>query len=273
MSKISVEKYIEGVESIYTEKPTYKVGHDGSDGECDCIGMCRGGLKRGGATGVKNMGGTNTAARKAIGGLTEISSTAQLQLGDVVLKVRDPDDPDMPLPDKFRKGGTDYDPVWGETNFTHIGTVTGVAPLEITHMTSPTAKKDTKIGSWKYFGILPWVDSDVPAPEPQPEPVEPSNKATVFFHSGSTVNMRKYPNIGAALVERVPIGEEVEVIQYGADWTKIKWRYWTGYMQTRFLVFDGDVPPIYYTVTIPGLSKEQAEAIVAEHPSGVITVG
>ncbi|MBR3237016.1 MAG: hypothetical protein IKF99_01110, partial [Oscillospiraceae bacterium] len=118
---ITVERFIEGIESIYREKPEYKTGHDGSDGFCDCIGMPRGALKREGVTGIKNMNGTNTAARKTIVGLAKIESTSQLCLGDVVLKVRDTDDPDMPLPDKFRKGGSDYDPTWGETNFTHIG--------------------------------------------------------------------------------------------------------------------------------------------------------
>lgn len=269
--KISVEKFIEGVLSVYEEKPGYKTGHDGSDGLCDCIGMVKGGLKRGGATGVKNMAGTNTAARKAIEDLHKIESAAELCRGDVVLKVRDKDDSSMPLPDKFRKGGSEYSEKWGETNFTHIGTVTNTNPLEITHMTSPTATKDTKVGRWEYVGVLPWVEAGT-APEPEPEPMPEPGTAIVFAHSGSTVNMRRFPNIGAALVERVPVGETVEIVEYGADWSRIKWRGKTGYMQTRFLEF-GEAPLIYYTVTIPGLSKEQAEALCAEYPTGVMTVG
>ena len=168
MSKITADRFIRGVNSIYEEKPSYRLGGDGSDGTCDCIGMPRGALKREGVTGVSNMGGTNMAARKAIENLREISGTGALQLGDVVLKTRDADDPNYPLPDRYRKGHPDYDPEWGETNFTHIGTVTGVNPLEITHMTSPTAKKDTKIGNWKYSGQLPWVKRGAD-PEPVPE--------------------------------------------------------------------------------------------------------
>ena len=110
MKQISAEKYVEGVESIYVEKPKYETGHDGSDGLCDCIGMCRGGLKRGGATDVTNMRGTNQAARKTIRNLQKIASSAQLKAGDVVLKTRDKDDKSMPLPDKYRKGGSEYDP-------------------------------------------------------------------------------------------------------------------------------------------------------------------
>ena len=35
MGRISPEKYVEGVNSIYTEQPEYQLGHDGSDGKCD----------------------------------------------------------------------------------------------------------------------------------------------------------------------------------------------------------------------------------------------
>ena len=46
---ITPEKFIEGVNSIYIEQPKYRIGGDGSDGTCDCIGMGRGALKREGA--------------------------------------------------------------------------------------------------------------------------------------------------------------------------------------------------------------------------------
>ena len=169
MKKISPEQYVDGVESIYVEKPSYQLGHDGSDGKCDCIGMCRGGLERAGVDDVSGMRGTNYAARHTIKNMAKIESEDQLMLGDVVLKTRDKDDKNMPLPDQYRKGGSDYSKEWGETNFTHIGTVTHVHPLEITHMTSPTAKKDTSLKGWSYFGELPWVTYDS-APEPEPEP-------------------------------------------------------------------------------------------------------
>lgn len=269
MKTVSVAAYVKGVESIYEEKPKYVEGKDGSNGECDCIGMCRGGLDRAGATDIKNMRGTNQAARKTIKELQKLESAAALCVGDVVLKVRDKDDPDMPLPDRYRKGGSDYDPIWDETNFTHIGTVTKKDPLEITHMTSPTAKKDKSIKGWSYLGELPWVEHD-PVPEPGPEPTPEPTTAVVYAKSGSTVNMRRFPNIGSALVERVPVGETVEVLEYNKEWCKVQWKWFKGYMMTCFLVFDGDVPPIYYTVTIPGLSKEDAENLLMDYPNGTM---
>ena len=133
-------------------------------------------------------------------------------------------------------------------------------------MTSPTAAKDTKLGRWEYVGQLPWVEEGgIPAPS---DPV-----ATVYAHSGSTVNLRMFANIGAKLIDRVPIGDTVDVLKYGDEWTRVEWRGKIGWMKTNFLVFDGDVPPIYCTVTIPGLSQEQADSLIAQYPNGIITVG
>ena len=227
MSKISVDKYIEGVNSIYVEQPSYRLGGDGSDGTCDCIGMPRGSLEREGVTDVKNMGGTNQAARKTIENLREISSVSDLQLGDVVLKTRDADDPNYPLPDRYRKGHTDYDPKWGETNFTHIGTVTGVNPLEITHMTSPTAKKDTKLGNWKFVGQLPWVKRGE-----DPEPV-PEGYAVV---TGKKVALRTAPTTQASVILRVNTGEKVKIEEPPpAKWEYVSYKGKTGYMMKEFI--------------------------------------
>ena len=75
------------------------------------------------------------------------------------------------------------------------------------------------------------------------------------------------------MVERVPVGETVDILQYADDWCKVKWKWFKGYMMTRFLVFDGDVPSVYYTVTIPGLTKEQAETLLMDYPNGHMTAG
>lgn len=268
MKKISAEKYVEGVESIYVEQPTYEEGHDGSDGECDCIGMCRGGLIRGGATDVTNMKGTNLAARKTIVDLQELQSSAQLMIGDVVLKVRDKDDPNMPLPNRYRKGGYDYDPKWGETNFTHIGTVTSVYPLVITHMTTPSAKKDSSIKGWSYFGELPWVEYKA-APEPPPEPDPEIITAIVYAENGKPVKMRAKPSTKCKLYWEVPVGSRVIVDSRGEEWSKITWNDMEGYMMTKFLQFeDGG-----WTVSIPGLTQEQAEELCATWPGATMRQG
>lgn len=266
MKTVKVKAYIDGVESIYVEQPKYQEGHDGSDGLCDCIGMCRGGLKRAGATDITNMKGTNQAARKTIQKLAIIDYVKNLRVGDVVLKTRDKDDPNMPLPDKYRKGGSEYDSVVGETNFTHIGTITCLDPLEITHMTSPTAKKDKSLKGWSYYGKLPWVDYDSepePEPEPGPEP-EPQTYAIVVSENGKPVKMRAKPSTKCRLYWEVPVGSEVLILEWEDNWCHIQWAGQTGYMMSAFLRPTGGSD--LYTVIIPHLTLYQAEALLERYP-------
>lgn len=266
MTKISSAKYVDGVKSIYVEDPEYKLGHDGSDGYCDCIGMCKGAIRRAGGD-ASGLSGTNYAARNTILDLRKVTSEKDLKFGDVVLKGRQPGESGYDLPDKY-KSGTDL------TDYYHIGTVTHVNPLEITHMTSPKAKIDTKLGKWGYAGRLPQVADDgpdpMPDPEPEPEPIR--QEALVVASSGKNVNLRKSPSTGAPLVDRVPIGETVEVLTRGEDWCMVKWQWKTGWMMTKFLLFDDDVE-VFYTVTISGLTKSQAEYLKDVYPDATISVG
>lgn len=265
MQTVSVEKYIEGVNSIYIEQPTYALGHDGSDGQCDCIGMCRGGLKRAGATDIKNMGGTNNAARNAIKNLAQIKSEKQLRLGDVVLKTRDKDDSNMPLPDNYRKGSSGYNANVGETNFVHIGTVTQINPLRITHMTSPTAMIDTKLGKWSWYGQLPWVDYNAEH-ENGSDPLF----STVYAESGKTVKMRQKPSTLCRLYWDVPIGSEVVDLGSDGTWSEIVWNGRTGYMMTKYLIHSNSAT---YIVVIPNLTSEQADEIVAKYAGAYKEMG
>ena len=223
-------------------------------------------------TDIKNFRGTNQAARKTIEDMKPIKSVNELELGCVVLKTRDKDDKSMPLPNKYRKGGSEYDPVWGETNFTHIGTVTRLHPLEITHMTSPTAKKDTSMGNWKYSGWLPWViRKEDPAEDPDEDPE--TEWATVVAESGSTVKMRAKPSTSCRLYWDVPVGSQVIVDEIGTPWSKITWAGQTGYMMTKFLLFGDEAIKDIYTVTITGLTKEQAEELCRQWGSAKMENG
>ena len=176
----------------------------------------------------------------------------------------------MPLPDRYRKGGADYDPKWGETNFTHIGSVTRIDPIEITHMTSPSAKKDSSLKGWSYFGQLPWVEYETP-PEPPPEPEPGIEYAVVVAESGSSVKMRAKPSTSCKLYWDVPVGDEVIVDERGDQWSKITWHDKMGYMMTRFLQFEDDVELV--TVIIPGLTEDQAYSLIEQFPDGYIARG
>ena len=152
-------------------------------------------------------------------------------------------------------------------------------PLVITHMTSPTAQKDTKLGKWKYCGQLPQVEGEEPGPEPTPPSPEPptpvEEKATVYAPTGKTVNMRKGPSTSKALVERVPIGWVVTVLDKEPDWCQIsytdKWDITrTGWMMTQYLIFDDKPIETLYTVMVEHLSKDEAKALNEKYPNAII---
>jgi len=263
---ISIAKYVEGVEQIYAEQPEYELGHDGSDGKCDCIGMCKGAIRRAGGD-ASGLSGTNYAARNTIRDLRQISSAAELKVGDVVLKGRQPGDSGYALPDKYKDSGD-------LTDYYHIGTVTSTNPLVITHMTTPTAKQDTKLGKWAYAGWLPQVQEDSPEPGPEPDPPGPEPEpetATVTSENGKPVNLRRSPSVKAALVDWVPVGEIVTVLERGEEWSRIKWTWKTGYMMSRFLIFND--PQGIYSIFIEGLTHDEAEALHAAWPNSTIGVG
>ena len=269
---ISVEKYCEGVNTIYDLNPDYKVGHDGSDGYCDCIGMCKGSIRRAGEE-AKGLQGTNYAARYTLKNMRLINDLSDLRVGDVVLKSRNPGEKYYDLPDSYQKGGANYN---GDlTDYYHIGSVTRINPVEITHMTDPKPLKVTKekqLKTWQWVANLPQVKSDSPEPVP-PTPVY--EKATVTAPKGTTVNLRKSKSILSKLVARVPIGTVVPVLQYDKKWCKVSYTdsrhaTWVGYMMTEFLDF-GDTPSEdKYSVTIFDLTYEEAEDLAMEYPNARI---
>lgn len=100
-----------------------------------------------------------------------------------------------------------------------------------------------KVGLWlsnvSYNGISPEPEPEPePEPTPEPEPIpEPVQIAIVQSQNNKPVNLRKAPDINATLIDRVPCGDTVEVIETDTDWSKVKWKSYTGYMMTAFLIF------------------------------------
>ena len=242
---VSVENFINNINILHSRKLKYKLGHDGSDGYCDCIGMDRGALKMAGESDA-GLSGTNYAARYTIKNLTKITSASQLKLGDVVLKVADINHPKYPLPAKYKKGGSHYN---GDLkNYSHIGTVTKVNPLEITHMTSPTSKKDTKLGNWKYVGQLPQVSYES-------EVVAVVEYATVI---DGALNLRKDKSTSSIKLTSIPNGSKVAVTEHGDTWCKVVYNSYTGYAMTKFLSFESGSEDSRVTIV---LSRENALAL------------
>jgi hypothetical protein len=110
-------------------------------------------------------------------------------------------------------------------------------------------------------GALPDPEPD-PAPVPDPTPAEFAVVGNVPEGNRQDVNFRVKPSTTAVLIDRIPCGETVQVIDRADKWSKIKWHGYTGFIMTEYLIFTEEEPDALYCVTIHDLSRDEAESIV-----------
>lgn len=254
---VTMKSFLRGVDAIAEEKPTYRLGHDGSDGTCDCIGLIIGAIRRAGGkwTGTH---GSNWTARNAMDTLHAVSDQGDLQVGQAVFKAAEPGQSGYNLPDRY-KGDTDT------RDYYHVGVVRSVSPLEIVHCTGPGIVRDRKLGKWNYAGWLRMVSLGNDEGE-----AEKMQTAVVIAESGSTVNLRKTPH--GALDDRVPVGSTVQVLDTMDGWARITVSGKTGWMDMKYLRMqdsgepdatggaDGTGADDTITVTLP---RSAAEALLS----------
>ena len=200
----------------------------------DCSGMF---VKMYRDQGAKIYHGSNTIFREYCSETGKITSAKDLQVGMAVFKCKPWTDAD--------KGNKWYGTEPG--NLSHIGFVTSVNPLEITHCTCPVAKTDSTIGKWAYWGKLKDVDyggGPSPEPGPDPEPTPVTKTMYVYAENGKPVNMRRKASKHAALVERVPDGASV-IWQKddGNGWAYVKYHGFVGWMMDCYLVSEHTPAP------------------------------
>ena len=222
---IARNRYLDAVAEIAAERPAYRLGGDGSDGTCDCVGLTIGALKRCGER-WGGIHGSNWGARNVLCELAPVSSG--LQVGDVVLKARAPGDRGYALPGRYSGSADKHD-------YYHWGVVRSASPLEIVHCTSPGGiKVDTSIGAWAYRGQLSMVAENIG------EGVEPTRTATVIAEQGSSVKMRERPSTSCKSYQRVPVGARVCLQGWEGDWARISYGGRDGWMMRKFLYPEGE---------------------------------
>jgi len=212
------------------QKVTYII----TERPCDCIGLIIGGLELAGGK-WPGKHGTNWAARNAIDNLSYVSGADQLFLGEIVFKAREPGESGYDLPE-------DYESSPDQRDYYHVGVVTNVSPLEITHCTSVDGgiKQDSSLSAWHYGGKLKYVDYNTGEDAQEPEQ-SPLYQAIVTAPTGNTVNIRKSPGLKNTILEQVPIGDTVDVLDVMMDglgengWNKVQHGQIIGYMMRKFL--------------------------------------
>lgn len=219
-------EFVYAVSCIADSKPTYRLGGKGADGTCDCIGLIIGACERCGIAWTGTHG-SNWAARNVTDGLVRITSDDDLCMGDIVYKAYSPGDTKYSLPGKY-----DSDP--DRRDYYHVGVVTSVKPLEITHCTTGGGvdgiKHDSSRGKWSYRGRLSLIDDGDEAPSAALAP----GSAVVTAQRGKTVNLRDRADKRGSIVSRVPLGTEVDVLEVSDGWARIRVPV-EGYMMTDYL--------------------------------------
>lgn len=225
---VARDAFLSAVDAIQAEAPTYRSGGKAADGTCDCIGLIIGALNR---CGVKWPGihGSNWAARNAMAWLLPVSDASDLTVGDIVYKARRPGETGYSLPDRY---AADPD----RADYYHVGVVRSVSPLRIIHCTSPGGVvTDAKLGKWAYRGGLTLLDRS--ACEESSAAVVPGT-ATVTASSGSTVNLRTSASKRGKVLTKIPVGNDVTVLDVNGEWAKVQFPV-TGYIMLDFLKMKG----------------------------------
>lgn len=230
---MTITDFLSKVREIAAESPAYRLGRDGSDGLCDCIGLIIGAIRRNG-TKYTETHGSNWFARHYTASLMRVTAAEDLSLGDLVYKARTPGAAGYDLPSRYAGDPDKYD-------YYHVGVVTGVNPLEITHCTSSGSvdgiTTDKKLGGWTHKGQLSLIDY-----ETEDDAIMAGTTGIVTAANGKPVNMRKGPKTTSALVDRVPVGTEVTVNSYDDSWAQIVYKGAAGYMMTKYLEISAAAP-------------------------------
>lgn len=226
---IQLDKFLACVQENADRVHAYESGHDGGDGKCDCIGLIIGALK---LAGFKWPGvhGSNWAAKNAMSTLEHIEDVRKMFLGEIVYKAREPGEDNYALPSRYQDSGDLRD-------YYHVGVVTGVDPLQITHCTSVEGgiQRDAKMGKWRWGGKLKYVDYAEGDGH-----MKAIYQAKVHADNDYPVKMRAEASTKAEILAKIPQGEIVDVLgtvgSNEGEWGFILYGDQTGYMMSKFLL-------------------------------------
>lgn len=242
VTMISLSKFLNGCKRNASRIKGYKLGCTGSNGLSDCIGYPMGALALEGQA-WNGIHGSNYGARYRTKNLHYVSNASELKLGELVYKANLPGSKGYDLPGRYKKGGAYYN---GDLNdYYHVGVVTSVNPLTISHCSGGGMHYDKKLGDWHYAGNCSLVDYGTvvpvpaPTPAPSPEPSHSINKMVVDVPDDTSVNVRRAASTSAGILTRLPEGTTVEVTSVSGAWSHVKYSYdqtGEGYIMSKFLV-------------------------------------
>lgn len=191
---MNTNDFVQAVKALAAKVTRYETGGSGANGACDCIGLVIGAVR---ALGGKWTGlhGSNYAARSEMQSLELLVTAAQLQVGELVYKSRVPGETGYALPARYSTGGDLRD-------YYHVGVVTSVNPLEITHCTTVSGgiKRDSTLGTWKHHGYLNGIETK-----------EDTAMAETYRATARKLAIRQLASVSSKEVTRIDKGTLVTV--------------------------------------------------------------
>lgn len=223
-----VHDFLVNVQKIVESDPRYKTGGSGKNGVCDCIGLVIGAMGSN-----PPLHSTNYYARYQMASLEPVESV-ELSPGFLVYKVRNDTGQ---LNARYRAGGTHH--AGDARDWYHVGVVTSIDPLVITHCTSSGningITHDCSVKGWDFAGRLKGIDYT-----PTTKEGLQMEKATIYAGNGKPVRLRKDPSTDNPYIDKVDVGTAVNVIETaladdGREWSKIDIAGRIGYVMTEYL--------------------------------------
>ena len=116
-------------------------------------------------------------------------------------------------------------------------------------------------GGWNRVGLYDQFDYGLDDAQDQGDEGKDEKpvQGTVTAQTGATVNLRKTPD--GDLIERIPIGTKVTIIEYRPEWCEVTTGKLTGYMMTQFIELDSGDGPI---VPDPDQAEDEDDFIPAD---------
>lgn len=228
--KINVDALLEIFSMMLAEHWAYRMGA-AEKGCVDCSGAFVYAYRQ---QGKSIYHGSNRIARTEVEQLLPIG---EAKPGMAAFKLRSPGGKNYDLPGQYKAGGTYYN---GDLNdYYHIGLV-GTDGKVWNAQSSATGFVSSPISTWAYVAHLKQVDYS--AEETEESPLVQEGYAEVVAENGKTVNLRSNAHLKADILERVPVGTIVRVIEpESAEWSKICTNKYTGYMKNKFLRARDDI--------------------------------
>ena len=197
MIQISIDDFISGINAISKANPEYKAFCDGSNGFCDEVGLIRGALIRGGATGIRDMKEMNQFVRNIAIDIRKLDS--DLLRGDIHLLMTN-----------------------GECM--NVGVVVSTRPLTICYMSHNGLVKDDKLSLWNCVCKIPYIKSK-----------DDDTVYIVHNNDGKYIKMYSTPSFMSPLIE-IPNDSEIVVVdEVRRPWTMVKYRFTSGYVLSCYI--------------------------------------